>query len=147
MENKVRPSRKTGLKWNLGQHRIAEMGRAFVQSLADAAHKQAPDLPGMFPFHAGWELNGHLGDKWIAARLIDTHTSGVPIVGKLQHGELQNLTAKILPFVPRSHPELWRMLGSVWFGFDRFAHVGPYEAPFACWPDAADHPSTFYECG
>jgi hypothetical protein len=131
--------RELKLEWKLSDQPLVDIGFGFAHTVAKLIHEQISDLADMFPLKNSWELHGYLGDGWLAVRISDRHRSGVPVVGKMQDTELEELTATLLPFMPRNHQELFRLLGPTWFAFDRFTYVGPYSTPFACWPDAEAH--------
>ena len=127
------------LEWKLSNQPLTDIGFAFANTITKLAHEQMPDLADMFPLKGNWDLHGCTEEGWIAARLSDRPGSGVPSVGTLKGKEFEELAKKILPFKPRSHQELFKLLGPNWFDFNTFTYVGPYGAPFACWPHASEH--------
>ena len=127
------------LEWKLSNSPLADIGFAIANTILELVNQQLPDLAELFPFKGKWELQGYLDQDWLVVRLSERFGSGVPVIGKLKPEELNQIKSKILPFEPRSHLELFRILGNGWFSFHRFTYVGPYKSPYACWPDLSQH--------
>lgn len=133
--------RELKLEWKLDDPPF-DLSFALTNALQKIIYEEFPDLSDMFPMmrSLGWGSKIYLGDGWLAVRILNGKGNCIPISGgDLEGSELEELTAKILPFTPRNHQELFEMLGSDWFSFERFTYVGPYLDSLACWPDAAEH--------
>jgi Trypsin-like peptidase domain len=133
--------RELNLEWDLKSDPIDTLGWAFPEAVTSFVHKEYPDLADLFPLKDNWVSNSYLGNGWLAVRILQRNGTGVgiPVIETLKDADLDELTAKILPFIPRNHQELFGLLGSDWFAFDRFTYVGPYSNSLACWPDAVEH--------
>lgn len=127
------------LEWKLSNGPLADIGFAIANTVTEVTNQQIPDLAEMFPLKGNWELQGHLDEYWLIARITERHGAGVPAIGELKTEELKYLQSKILPFKVRSHSDLSKILGSDWFSFHRFTYVGPHQSPYACWPDLNQH--------
>lgn len=127
------------LEWKLSNEPLADIGFAISGAVIQLVNEQMPDLADMFPFKKAWELQGHFEDGWMVVAIADAQTSQVPTVGMLKEESWMELKQRILPFIPRTHEELYRILGETWFSFSRFAYVGPYKNSFASWPDVNQH--------
>jgi hypothetical protein len=123
------------LEWKLSNGSLADIGFAIANTTTEVANQQLADLAEMFPLKGNWRLEGYIDELWLIVRITERHGSGVPAVGELEVDELDLVKSKILPFRPRSHSELFALLGSDWFSFNRFTYVGPYKDSYACWPD------------
>jgi len=127
------------LEWKLSKQPFPDIGFVIADTICKAVHNQMSELADMFPFKSNWKLSGHIGDDWIAIRIIDRPGSGVPSIGELKREELDELKAKILPLSLRNHSELYGLLGATWLAFDRFAYVGPYLDPYMSWSHLSGH--------
>jgi hypothetical protein len=133
-------NRELKLEWELSSnHPFFDVGFTLVEIANRCAHHQIHDLADLCPFRDRWEIKGYLGDGWMACCLSNSYGSGVPIIGNLEGAELEELTTKILPFIPKNHEELFALLGTTWFSSERFTYVGPYSDSYACKSDAIEH--------
>lgn len=127
------------LEWQFSNYPAGDISSAIVQAVSEIAHQQMPDLADMFPFQTSSETLHYLDEGWMAVRITHYHTRGVASIGSLEGDELEEIRQKIQPFTPRSHAELFRLLGPSWFSSERFTYVGPYQQTAACWPDLLQH--------
>jgi hypothetical protein len=129
------------LEWKLSDEPIIDIGIAFIDTTNAMVDEQLPELADLFPFKNHCEVMGHLSNNWVSVRLKDRKGARIPMMGAFKENadEVVELTEKLSPFFPRSHQTLYSILGTSWFSFDTFTYVGPYSAPFACWPDATKH--------
>jgi hypothetical protein len=127
------------LEWKLSNAPLADIGFAIANSTTEVANQQVADLAELFPLKSNWEIQGHIDEEWLIVRITERYGSGVPTVGELKGDELDYIKRKVLPFKPRLHSELFALLGSDWFSFQRFTYVGPYRDSYACWPDLNQH--------
>ena len=123
------------LEWKLSNGSLADIGFAIANTTTEIANQQLADLAELFPLKGNWKLQGHIDEDWLIVRITELYGSGVPAVGELKVDELGFIKRKVLPFIPRSHSELFALLGSGWFSFKKFTYVGPYRNSYACWPD------------
>ena len=123
------------LEWKLSNGPLADIGFAIANTITEVANQQLSDLAELFPFKGNWELQGHIDESCLVVRITERYGTGVPAIGELQDEELCILKSKALPFMPRTHSELFSLLESDWFSFRRFTYIGPYRDSYACWPD------------
>jgi S1-C subfamily serine protease len=139
----MKEKRELKLEWKLSDsdpnNMFIDIGFAVVNIINEAVHTQMPDLADLFPLGGCFVVQGYVANDWIAVRILGRYGPGVPRVEKIKDEDIKELTKKIEPFSPRNHQELFKLLGQDWFNFNMFTYVGPYAAPFACWPHASDH--------
>ncbi len=125
-------------EWRLTDPPV-EFGSAIASTLIELVNEQLPELLEMFPMQFGWSLKSHFDQDWFTVRVTDRRGSAIPRVDKFNDLEVQGIREKLVPFVPRSHPDLIEALGAEWFDFHNFTYAGPYSQGMACWPDVHQH--------
>ena len=123
------------LEWKLSNDPLVGIGFTIANTVTELANQQLPDLAELFPFKGNWELQGYIDTDWLVVRITERYGTGIPAIGELKAEEVNFIKSKILPFKPKRHAELFRLLGTDWFSFRRFTYVGPYHDSYACWPD------------
>jgi len=124
-------------EWRLTDPPV-EFGSAIARTLIEVVKDQLPDLLEMFPMQFGWEMKFHVDEGWFAVRVTDRRGSAIPHVGKFSEPEVQSLREKLMPFSPRPHDALVKLLDADWFDFHNFTYAGPFLQEMACWPDVRD---------
>lgn len=127
------------LEWRLSdKDPLVDIGSAIARTTTELAVQQVADLADYFPFKRGWTIRGHVDEDWFIACITENYSSSIPqIVDTLD--EIADVKRILLPFAPRSHAHLYKLLGPEWFSHDRFTYVGPFRDSFACWPDVNQH--------
>jgi Trypsin-like peptidase domain len=125
-------------EWKLSMP-MADMGYSIARCISSVATQQMPELADLFPMRSGWHSESCVGDDWIAVCLVDRYGTGTPSGQPMGDADANMLKSLILPYRVLTHHELYEVLGDTWFSFDKFTYLGPYHAPYACWPHAAQH--------
>lgn len=132
------------LEWNPGKEAGAHIAFAIGSALYDIPRQVCPDLLDLFPFKGPGLFNEHVGDGWIACRVIDNPRGSMWVGGQLKdQTEIKYLDSTLTPFQIRPPKELRALLGPDWFGFDRFTYVGPFRDNLVSWPDIEFHIKDF----
>jgi hypothetical protein len=111
------------------------LGNVIAETITRIVKEQCADLAELFPLKGSYELLGHIDDDCLIFKITERHGSSMPLVSGLKADELDFVKSKVLPFKPRTHSEIFALLGPDWFAFDKFTYVGPYRDSYACWPD------------
>lgn len=127
------------LKWDLKDQPMLNISAAVSSAVTKVAREHMPDLADMFPLQTSPEMMFHFDECWMIFRATERHVQAIPVVGKLKEADVAVAKARIVPFTPRSHFDLYALLGPSWFSFDRFTYVGPFRPNMACWPDVHSH--------
>ena len=127
------------LEWQFTNFPLGDISAAISNTVSEIAQQHMPDIADMFPLQSAFETLGHFDEDWFVVRITHKHGFGIPSTGNLEGSELEEIRQKVLPFVPRTHTELFTLLGSSWFSSERFTYIGPYKPTAACWPDVQQH--------
>ncbi len=127
------------LDWKIPSPPMPTIGLAVGRTLVDIVREEMPDLTDMFPLQSNWHLEWHFDKSWMAFRFTGIGGGATITTRDFTLSEVERLQQQVLPFVERSHAELFQLLGPEWFTFDMFTYVGPFENSYASWVDILQH--------
>lgn len=127
------------LEWKFSNWAVGDIGVAIRNEVSQLARENMRDLADMFPFRLAADVKAHFDNNWMVFTVSDRSLAGVPTGGLLDENELKTIKNKILPYIPRTHAELFELLGNEYFSFDKFTYVGPFKDNAASWQDVYQH--------